>query len=66
MENTKDIILKLNYKKNINIGKFKIWTSNLKKIINKNKIILISLTMLITLIIADLILISSFFNIITK
>ena len=63
---TKDMILNLNYKEGINTNKFKEWTSKLKKIIKNNKIIFICLTMLITLISADLMLISSFLNILSE
>lgn len=63
---TKDITLNLNYKEGLGAGKLKIWTSNLKKIIKENKIIFISLIMLTTLITADLLLISSFLNILAK
>lgn len=66
MEYTKDVVLNINYKEGINTSKFKIWTSNLKKVVNKNKIIFISLIMLTTLISADLILISSFLNILSQ
>ena len=66
MEYTKDVILHLNYKKGVNTSKFKIWTSNLKKIIKENKIIFIFLTILTTLITADLLLVSSFLKILAQ
>ena len=66
MEYTKDIILNLNYKEGISNNKLKNWTSKLKKVIKTNKIIFICLTMLTTLITADLLLISSFLNILAE
>ena len=66
MEYTKDIILNLNYKEGIATNKLKNWTNKIKKIIKTNKIIFICLTMLTTLITADLILISSFLNILAQ
>lgn len=66
MEYTKDIVLDISYKKEIAFTKLKRWTSKIKKGVNNNKVITITLTLLTTLIAIDFILINSFLKILTN
>ena len=66
MEYTKDIVLEISYKKEIAFKKIKRWTSKIKKGVNNNKVITITLTLLTTLIAIDFILINSFLKILTN
>lgn len=64
MEYTKDIAIR--HKREIGVTKFKNWTSNVKKEVKENKVIAITLTLLSTLMIIDIVLIHSFLNILTN
>lgn len=66
MEYTKDIILDIGYKREIGLRKLKNWTSKVKKIIESNKLIVITLSLLVTLIAIDIILVNSFLQLLTK
>lgn len=66
MEYTKDIILNLNYKEKLNTSKIKLWTSNLKKRVKSNKLIVATLVILTTLVSIDILLINSFLNFLSK
>lgn len=63
MEYTKDIILDIGCKREI--GKLKTWTSKVKKIITKNKLIVITFSLLIILTAIDIILVNSFLQLLT-
>ena len=66
MEYTKDIVLDISYKKEIAFTKLKRWTSKIKKGVNNNQVITITLTLLTTLIAIDFILINSFLKILNN
>lgn len=67
MEYAKDIILNLGYKKEKSTKKMSKWTSNIFAfIISRNKIIIITLSILVILISIDFILINSFLEILSK
>ena len=63
MEYTKDIILGVNYKRKLGLAKL---VRSIKDIIKNNKYLFFTLTFLILLIVVDLILVSTFLNIITN
>lgn len=66
MEYTKDIIIGIRYQKDVFLLKIKKWTSKIKTIILKNKIIVLTLILLSLLMIADFVLLNSFFELLTK
>lgn len=66
MEYTKDVILDINYKREIGIVKLKNWTSKVKKVIKSNKTIIFILAMLTILIGIDIVLVNSFLELLTK
>ena len=66
MEYTKDIILDIGYKKEIGGAKFKKWTSNIKKEIKSNKLIVITISLFTTLTVIDIVLVNSFLQVLTK
>lgn len=66
MEYTKDIILDIRCKRQIGLTKFKSWTSNIKKGIQNNRIILFTLLLLTTLIVIDIVLVNSFLNLLAN
>lgn len=66
MEYTKDIILDIRYKREDGVTKLKDWTSNLKKVVKNNKIIIITLSMLSALTVIDIVLVNSFMQLLTK
>lgn len=66
MEYTKDIIIGIRYQKDLFLLKIKKWTSKIKTIILKNKIIVLTLILLSLLMIADFVLLNSFFELLTK
>lgn len=66
MEYTKDIILDIRYKREVGVSKLKEWTSNLKKIVKNNKIIIITLSMLSTLTLIDIVLVNFFMQLLAK
>ena len=66
MEYTKDIILDIGCKRQIGVDKFKSWTRKIKKQIQANKIISVVLFLLFTLTVIDIILVNSFFNILSN
>ncbi len=66
MEYAKDIILNLGYKKEKSTKKMSKWTSNIFAFISRNKIIIITLSILVILISIDFILINSFLEILSK
>lgn len=65
MEYTKDIILNIECKKGLVVTKFRDWTSSVKEIINNNKMIIVVLFILTSLIVVDIILVNSFFQLLT-
>ena len=66
MEYTKDIILNVNYKKCVGFNRLKEWTSSFKKAIKNNKLVVITLTLLITLITIDIALVNSFLQLLSR
>ncbi len=66
MEYTKDIILDVSCKREIWLRKIKSWKSNVKKIIASNKLIVITLNLLVTLIVIDIVLVNSFLQLLSK
>lgn len=66
MEYTKDIILDINCKKEIGIRKLKNWTSKMKKGLKNNRAIVITLSLLTTLIVIDIVLVNSFLQLLSK
>ena len=66
MEYTKDIILDIGCKRQIGVDKFKSWTRKIKKQIQANKIISVVLFLLFTLTVIDIILVNSFFIILSN
>jgi len=66
MEYTKDIILDVRYKKEIGLKKINYWTSNLRRKIKDNKFIIITLTLLSILIVVDIVLVNSFFELLSN
>ena len=63
MEYTKDIILDIRYKREFGVAKLKIWIKKFLKAILKNKVIVVTLTILSTLMIIDIVLINSFLEV---
>ena len=66
MEYTKDIVLEISKKRQLGYDKIKDWTSNLKKIVESNKIITFTLGLLITLIVIDLVLVNYFLELLGR
>lgn len=66
MEYTKDIILDIKYKREEGVTKLKNWTSKLKKEINNNKLIIITLSLLSILIVTDIVLVNYFMQLLVK
>ena len=66
MEYTKDIVLEMGRKRQVGIYKLKDWTSNLKKEMKNNKVIVFTLILLTTLIVVDLVLVNSFLELLSK
>ena len=66
MEYTKDIVLDIRCKREIGVSKFKNWTSKLKRRVINNKIIVITLSLLIILMTIDFVLINSFMKLLTS
>lgn len=66
MEYTKDIILDINCKRGIGIVRFKSLISKLRKGIYNNRLIAITLTLLSTLMVIDIVLINSFLKILNS
>jgi len=66
MEYTKDIILDIGCKRRIGISKFKIWTNKLKRNISNNKILVITLSLLVILMTIDFVLINSFMKLLSS
>lgn len=66
MEYTKDIILDIAYKREIGVTKLKNWTSKLKKVVKNNKLVTITLFLLSTLMIIDIVLVNSFLQLLSK
>lgn len=66
MEYTKDVILNIIYKDKFNSNKLAKFANKLKQIILKNKIISITLVLLTSLIIIDIMLVNYFFQILSN
>ena len=66
MEYTKDIVLDIRCKREIGVSKLKIWTSKIKRSIANNKIVVITLSLLVILMTIDFILINSFMKLLTS
>lgn len=66
MEYAKDMVLDIRYKREVGVNKLKDWTSNLKKILKNNKIIIVTLSMLIVLTVVDIVLVNSFMQLLAK
>lgn len=66
MEYTKDIILDIGYKREIGLTKLKSWTRKIKKVAKNNKVIIVTLTLLTTLTLIDIMLVNSFLQLLTK
>ena len=66
MEYTKDIILDIRCKREIGLIKFKNWTSNIKKGIKNNKIIVCTISLLTILVAIDIVLVNSFLKLLTE
>ena len=66
MEYTKDIILDIGSKREIGLVKLKKWTSKVKKEIQSNKLIVITLSLFATLTLIDVVLVNSFLKLLTK
>lgn len=66
MEYTKDMVLNVRCKRKIGVSKFKIWTSKLKRNIMNNKMILVTLSLLVILMTIDFVLINSFMKLLTN
>ena len=66
MEYTKDIILDIRYKREFGIAKLKTWTSKFAKAILNNKVMVVTLTILSTLMIIDIVLINSFLEVLSS
>lgn len=66
MEYTKDIVLEIRNKRPVEKGKFREGISNIKKIVIDNKMIIITLTILSTLMLIDVALVNSFLQLFSK
>lgn len=66
MEYTKDIVFEIRNKRPVEKGKFREEISNIKKIIIDNKMIIITLTILSTLMLIDVALVNSFLQLFSK
>ena len=66
MEYTKDIILNVNYKKGVGFNRLKEWTTSFRKAIKNNKLVVITLTLLTTLIAIDIALVNSFLQLLSR
>ena len=66
MEYTKDIILEISCKREIGLSKLKNWTSKVRKGVKNNKIIIMTLSVLSTLMVIDVALVNSFLQLLTK
>lgn len=66
MEYTKDIVLDVKYKSEMGVSKLKTWTSNVLKYGKENQIIFHIISILILLISIDLILVSSFLQLLSE
>ena len=66
MEYTKDIILDIRCKREIGLIKFINWTSNIKKGIKNNKIIVCTISLLTILVAIDIVLVNSFLKLLTE
>lgn len=66
MEYTKDIILDIGRKREIKINKLKNCASNVKRTISKNKLIVIWMSIFVSLIAIDIILVNSFLQLLTR
>lgn len=63
MQYTKDIILDMRYRKKLDYSKIRKYTSKIKETIIKNKLIVITLILLTSLITIDITLVNSFLQI---
>lgn len=66
MEYTKDIVLEIRNKRPVEKGKFREEISNIKKIVIDNKMIIITLTILTTLMAIDIVLVNTFLQLFSK
>lgn len=66
MEYTKDIILEISCKREIGLSKLKKWTSKVKKVVKNNKVIIMTLSLLSTLMVIDIALVNSFLQLLSK
>lgn len=66
MEYTKDIILDIGCKRELGIRNLKNWTSKVKKVLARNKLITITLSLLVILVSIDIILVNSFLKLLSQ
>ena len=66
MEYTKDIILEISSRREVGLSKLRNWTSKVKKGVKNNKVIIMTLSLLSTLMVIDIALVNSFLQLLTK
>ena len=66
MEYAKDIILNIGCKREIGVTKLRNWTSWVKKVGKNNRFIITTLSLLTTLMIADIVLVNAFLQLLSK
>lgn len=66
MEYTKDIIIDIGCKREMGIRKLRNWTSKVKKVLARNKLITITFSLLVILVSIDIILVNSFLKLLSQ